>query len=140
MQAQNNQILLPPNFRKQPKTLSWSPICESIGYRSTTNDVLSGLEDETEHLKNLRLPTVSSMKTQMISTKDSHNLSTIPLEALQSTTNNILITEEQTRIYSPKPAVAATNGVLANHTQKVKHLSGDSGCTLTHILKKAEVL
>ena len=140
MQARNNSILLPPNYRKQPKTLSWSPICESMRYRSTERDVLSGIEDEKEHLKNLRLPKLSSMKTQGISTKDSHNLSMIPLDALQSTANNISITEKQTCIYSPKPAVAATNEVLANNTQKVTLLNGDSGFTLTHIIKEAEVL
>ena len=111
-------------------------------YRSTERDVLSGsgIEDEKEHLKNLRLPKLSSMKTQGISTKDSHNLSMIPLDALQSTANNISITEKQPFMYSPKPAVVATNEVLANNTQKVKLLNGYSGCTLTHIIKEAEVL
>ena len=74
---------------------------------------------------------------------DSHKLSTIPLDAPQSTANDlysISITDKQTTIYSPEPAVAATNGVLSNHTQKVKLLNEDSGCNLTHILKEAEVL
>ena len=140
MQARNNSILLNPNFRKQPKTLSWSPICESMRYRSKEKDVLSGLEDETKQFKNPRLPNLSSMKMQRISTMDSQNLSTIPLDAPQSTANDISITEKQTTIYSPEPAVAATNGVLSNHTQKVKLLNEDSGCNLTHILKEAEVL
>ena len=140
MQARNNSILLNPNFRKQPKTLSWSPICESMRYRSKEKDVLSGLEDETKQFKNLRLPKLSSMNTQRISTMDSHKLSTIPLDAPHSTAKDISITEKQTRIYSPDPAVTETNGVLSNHAQKVKLINGDSGCNLTHILKEAEVL
>ena len=68
-------------------------------YRSTERDVLSGIEDEKEHLKNLRLPKLSSMKTQGISTKDSHNLSMIPLDALQSTANNISIMNLNKEIY-----------------------------------------
>ena len=140
MQARNNSILLNPNFRKQPKTLSWSPIFESMRYRSKEKDVLSGLEDETEQFKNLRLPRLSSMKTQRISTMDCHNLSTTPLDAPHLTSNDISITEKQTRVYSPEPAVAATNGVLSNHKQNVKLPNGDSGCNLTHILKDAEVL
>ena len=119
MQARNNSILLNPNFRKQPKTLSWSPICESMRYRSKEKDVLSGLEDDTEQFKNLRLPKLSSMNTQRISTMDSHKLSTIPLDAPHSTANDISITEKQTRIYSSEPAVTGTNGVLSNHAQKV---------------------
>ena len=107
---------------------------------STEHVKLSGMEDETEHLKTLQIPKLSSMKTQRISTKDSHNLSMSPLDAQQSTTNDISITEKQTCIYSPKPAVTATNEVLANNTQKVQLLNGDSGCTLTHIIKEAEVL
>ena len=140
MQARNNSILLPPNYRKQPKTLSWSPICESMRYRSKEKDVLSGLEDETKQFKNPRLPNLSSMKMQRISTMDSHKLSTIPLDAPQSTANDISRTEKQTRIYSPEPAVTETNGVLSNHAQKVELINGDSGCNLTHILKEAEVL
>ena len=115
-------------------------MCESMRYRSKEKDVLSGLEDETEQFKSLRLPKLSSMNTQRISTMDSHKLSTIPLDAPHSTANDISITEKQTTIYSTEPAVAATNGVLSNHTQKVKLLNEDSGCNLTHILKEAEVL
>ena len=59
---------------------------------------------------------------------------------MQSIANNTSITEKQTCMYLPKPAKAVTNEVLANNTQKVKLLNGDSGCTLTHILKEAEVL